>query len=186
MMMRKLFILLAFVITACGCGTLKTQRVAMDNGTIRTNPDKSGSYRTSSGRDVLGQGSLTYERTTVDVNKNKDSHDKVCENPETKPQFPGGEKALTVFLEKNAIYPEELAEKGVQGRVIASFIVKADGSLDDVKVMWASDPLFTAEALRIIQSMPKWIPDTLNGKAVNVRYNVPIRFVEHKNKHKNT
>lgn len=178
--MRNLFVLLAFVITACGCGTLKTQRAATDNGTVRTNPDKSGSDITGNGRDVHGQGILTYEKATADISKNKDRHDELWENPETMPQFPGGEKALAAFLEKNAIYPKELAEKGVQGRVIASFVVKADGSLDDVKVMWASDPLFIAEALRIIQSMPKWIPGTHNGKAVNVKCNVPIRFVERK------
>ena len=80
------------------------------------------------------------------------------------------------YLRENIKYPPIAAEKGVQGRVIVQFVVMKDGTIDDAKVVRSVDPYLDAEALRVINAMPKWKPGKKDGQAVNVRYTVPIGF----------
>lgn len=95
---------------------------------------------------------------------------------EVMPQFPGGAPALFEFLAKTIKYPAEAEKAGKQGRVIATFVVKKDGSISGTHVVKSVDPLLDAEAVRVLNSMPNWTPGTQNGKAVNVKYTVPISF----------
>jgi TonB family protein len=95
---------------------------------------------------------------------------------EQMPQFPGGPEALMQFLSQNVKYPKEAYEKNVQGRVIASFVVEKDGSITEAVIRKSIDPLLDAEALRVIGSMPNWMPGMQNGEAVRVKYTVPITF----------
>ena len=99
--------------------------------------------------------------------------DKVFDVVENMPEFNGGAGALMQYLSHNIRYPEE---SDVQGRVIVSFVIGKDGSISNAKVVKSLHPSFDAEALRIINNMPKWIPGTQNGKPVNVKYAVPISF----------
>ena len=99
--------------------------------------------------------------------------DKVFDVVENMPEFNGGAGALMQYLSHNIRYPEE---KDIQGRVIVSFVVDKDGSISNAQVVKSLHPSFDAEALRIINNMPKWIPGTQNGKPVNVKYVVPISF----------
>lgn len=95
---------------------------------------------------------------------------------EEMPQYPGGPQALFEFLSNNVKYPEEAEKAGIQGRVIATFVVETDGSVSNAKVVKSVDPLLDAEALRVISAMPKWKPGKQNGKVVRVRYTVPLSF----------
>ena len=95
---------------------------------------------------------------------------------EQMPQFPGGPSALMQFLSSNVKYPKEAYEKNVQGRVIASFVVEKDGSITEAVIRKSIDPLLDAEALRVVNAMPKWQPGMQNGEAVRVKYTVPITF----------
>lgn len=95
---------------------------------------------------------------------------------ENMPEFPGGMKACMEFLAKNIKYPAECQKKGIQGRVVVQFIVKADGSVDSPTIMRSVDPLLDAEALRVVGLMPKWKPGTEGGKAVNVKFTIPVSF----------
>ena len=97
-----------------------------------------------------------------------------CDIPYTQPSFPDGQEALLQYLKKNVQWPD--TESCVQGRVIVSFIVEIDGSLSDIKVVRSLDPLFDKEALRVVKSMPKWIPGTQNGQPVRIRYTIPVIF----------
>ncbi len=99
--------------------------------------------------------------------------DKVFDVVENMPEFNGGMGALMQYLSDNIRYPEE---KDIQGRVIVRFVVGKDGSISNAQVVKSLHPSFDAEALRIINNMPKWIPGTQNGKPVNVKYVVPINF----------
>lgn len=92
------------------------------------------------------------------------------------PEFPGGFQGLMEYLKENLRYPEELKAKGTQGRVVVQFVINADGSIDEVKAIRKVDPLMDAEAIRVINSMPRWKPGMQNGKAVAVKYTVPIMF----------
>ena len=95
---------------------------------------------------------------------------------EEMPQFPGGAAALMQYLSKNIRYPEEAHKNNIQGRVIVNFIVETDGSITEAKVTRSIHPLLDAEALRVINAMPKWNPGMQGGKPVRVKYTVPVTF----------
>ncbi|MBM6959579.1 energy transducer TonB [Bacteroides caecigallinarum] len=95
---------------------------------------------------------------------------------EQMPEFPGGMAELMKFLSKNIKYPTIAQENGIQGRVIVQFVVNQDGSIVDPVVMRSVDPYLDKEALRVISSMPKWKPGMQRGKAVRVKYTVPVTF----------
>ena len=93
------------------------------------------------------------------------------------PEFPGGDDKLMEFIAGQTKYPQEAKEKGIQGRVFVSFIVEQDGSITDIKVLLPSiGKGCDEEAIRVVESMPKWKPGKLNGKLVRVRYQVPVEF----------
>ncbi|MBP5458261.1 MAG: energy transducer TonB [Paludibacteraceae bacterium] len=89
-----------------------------------------------------------------------------------RPKFPGGDAALMAFLKENIRYPEEAREKGIQGRVRVTFLVCRDGSIADVKIQQQVHPLLDAEAVRVVNLMPKW---EYQGKE-NARFSLPISF----------
>ena len=96
---------------------------------------------------------------------------------ESMPEFPGGQQALFKFLSENVKYPVIAQENGIQGRVICQFVVNKDGSIVDVEVVRSGgDPSLDKEAVRVIKSMPKWKPGKQRGKAVRVKYTVPVNF----------
>lgn len=95
---------------------------------------------------------------------------------EQMPAFPGGQSELMQYLSKNIKYPTIAQENGTQGRVIIQFVVEKDGSITDVQVARGVDPYLDKEAVRVVKSMPKWIPGKQNGKAVRVKYTVPVMF----------
>ena len=102
--------------------------------------------------------------------------EKVFDMVEQMPTYPGGNAELMAFLAKNIKYPTIAQENGTQGRVIVQFVVEKDGSIADARVARGVDPYLDKEALRVIQSMPRWIPGKQNGKAVRVKYTVPVMF----------
>ena len=95
---------------------------------------------------------------------------------EKRAQFPGGTKKLTEYLRNNLKYPEAAIDLAVEGTVLVSFIVRKDGSIDDVQAVRSVDPLLDKEAIRVVKSMPKWIPAQLNGKDVSSLFRLPISF----------
>ena len=95
---------------------------------------------------------------------------------EEMPEFPGGMQACMVFLAKNIKYPVSAQEAKIEGRVIVQFIVKKDGTIADPIVMRGVSPELDAEALRVVSLMPNWKPGRQRGKAVNVKYTIPIMF----------
>ncbi|GHV27257.1 cell envelope biogenesis protein TonB [Bacteroidia bacterium] len=101
---------------------------------------------------------------------------KVYDHVEKMPSFPGGNQELYKFLADNLIYPKEAQEKKIEGRVIVRFTVEADGSIANVETIRSLDPLCDAEAIRVVQKMPKWIPGEQSGKVAAVRYVLPMIF----------
>lgn len=96
---------------------------------------------------------------------------------EKMPEFPGGQAALFKYLSENVKYPVIAQENGIQGRVICQFVVNKDGSIVDVEVVRSGgDASLDKEAIRVIKSMPKWSPGQQRGKAVRVKYTVPVNF----------
>ncbi|MBU2649876.1 MAG: energy transducer TonB [Bacteroidetes bacterium] len=96
---------------------------------------------------------------------------------ESMPEFPGGIEKLYAYLGANIKYPQMARESGIQGTVYVTFVVERDGSVSDIKVLRGIGGGCDEEAIRVIQSMPKWNPGKQRGKPVRVQYNLPVRFI---------
>lgn len=92
------------------------------------------------------------------------------------PEFPNGLKGLTKFLQANLRYPSQASRANIQGRVFMSFSVMPDGSITNVEVKKGIGFGCDEEAVRVIKMMPKWNPGKQNGRAVRVRFSLPIQF----------
>ncbi|MBR5374988.1 MAG: energy transducer TonB, partial [Paludibacteraceae bacterium] len=116
------------------------------------------------------------EPSVEDVLKDKDGNEYYgMWNVDKRAQFPGGFDSLTSFMEENLHYPPEL--KGIHGRVIVQFFVGMDGSISNVEVWYhGRNPLMDDEAVKLIQSMPNWIPAEKDGKAVRSFYRLQVGF----------
>ena len=90
--------------------------------------------------------------------------------------FPGGMANCLKFLSENVKYPEDCKKEGIQGRVIAQFIIDKDGSIKDVKIVRGVHPSLDKESIRVIESMPKWTPGKVKGEPVKCQYTLPIAF----------
>ena len=95
---------------------------------------------------------------------------------EQMPQFPGGDTELLKYIRDNLQYPQAALENNIQGRVIVQFVVGKDGKVTNVQILKGVDRLCDQEAVRVIESMPQWIPGKHNGVAVPVYYRVPVTF----------
>jgi len=95
---------------------------------------------------------------------------------EEQPSYPGGDEARIKYLQANIKYPEEAKELGTQGKVFVTFVVEVDGSITDVKVLRGIGAGCDEEAIRVVKSMPKWIPGKQRGVPVRVQFNLPIKF----------
>lgn len=123
----------------------------------------------------------TLEKTAKGESEEKQSQqsetsNKVHDVVEQMPSFPGGDAALMRFLSTNVHYPAVAEENGIQGRVVVTFIIERDGSISDVKVVKSVDPSLDKEAVRVIESMPRWKAGTQNGEPVRVKYTMPVTF----------
>ena len=100
----------------------------------------------------------------------------VFEVVEEMPEFPGGVDAMMEYLQKELRYPESAKEKGIQGRVTVQFIIDKEGNVTNSKVTRSVDKDMDTEAIRLVKAMPKWKPGMQKGKAVAVKYTVPVVF----------
>ena len=125
---------------------------------------------------VVEQDDIVTMEGEVEASAQESPADDAFDVVEQMPEYPGGPKALMEFLNNNVHYPAEAEKAGIQGRVIATFVVEKDGSISNAKVVKSVDPLLDAEALRVIGAMPNWKPGMQNGKIVRVKYTVPLSF----------
>lgn len=100
----------------------------------------------------------------------------VFESVEQMPKFPGGDTELMRFISSNMKYPPIAAENGIEGRVVLRFVVDKTGKVSDISILRSIDPSLDKEAMRVVKSMPKWIPGMQNGRAVSVYYTLPVLF----------
>jgi len=100
----------------------------------------------------------------------------VVDFAEIAPEFIGGQAALMKFSSDNIRYPQVDIEMGNKGRVICTFVVEKDGSITDIKVVRGVSPSIDKEAMRVISEMPNWKPGFQNGRAVRVKFTLPVHF----------
>ena len=118
-------------------------------------------------------GGITYEPLPeIEVVTNPEE---ILSYAEVMPEFPGGMPEMVKYLLENMIYPEEMKENGIEGRIFVQFVVTKTGSVKDVTIARGIDGL-NREAIRLVKQMPNWSPGKNNGKEVNVKMVIPIRF----------
>jgi protein TonB len=137
---------------------LKTTVGSPDNGEPRVN-----------GNTI---GTTTKQNAEPVENKNE-----VLDIAEIMPEFPGGTEALKRFLTRNLHMPENNLEEGAQVKVIARFVVGADGRVRDIDITLPADAEFNAEVKRVIAKMPDWKPGSQNHRSVAVYFNLPVNFI---------
>jgi protein TonB len=120
---------------------------------------------------LLSLNAKAQKSTIKPIAKNDESIDDTMLS--IHPSFPGGEKAYYKFLARNLKRPNQ---DDVFGRVFVSFFVEKDGSLSDFKVERSLGKDYDKEALRVLRKSPKWLPARRNGKAIRIKYVVPINF----------
>lgn len=152
---------------------MKTQAELMQTNTAIGALDVKGN---SDNGEILKVTQRVADEPVKPAEEKPEVENKVFEVVEQMPSFPGGPSALMKYLSENIKYPVVAQENGVQGRVVVSFVVERDGSITDVKVARSVDPSLDREAMRVVRSMPHWIPGKQNGSAVRVKYNVPVSF----------
>ena len=92
------------------------------------------------------------------------------------PQFPGGDAELMKYIQKSLKYPPVAMENNIQGRVTVRFVVTKTGKIGDVQVLRAKDPDLDREAVRVVKTLPDFIPGRMNGQPVAVWFTLPITF----------
>lgn len=107
----------------------------------------------------------------------EEKKEEVLEFVEQQPEFPGGTQALMKYLNDNIKYPVIAQENNIQGRVTLRFVVNRYGEISNIQILRGVDPTLDQEAIRVVKSMPKWIPGKQNGKSVNVYFTLPVNFV---------
>lgn len=93
---------------------------------------------------------------------------------EDMPLFPGGN--VLKWIAENVKYPALAMENGIQGKVYVKFYIETDGSITDVKVVRGVDASLDKEAVRVLQTMPKWKPGKRRGVPIRTEYTLPINF----------
>ena len=136
-------------------------------------------------------GTTDFDKGTDDINVTREfqqeviveekkpepvDDNKVFDIVEQKPQFPGGEAALLKYIAEHLRYPARAQENGIQGRVVVQFVVTKTGSIGEVKVVRSKDPDLDKEAVRVVKTLPNFVPGKMNGHSVNVWYTLPITF----------
>lgn len=95
---------------------------------------------------------------------------------EEMPSFPGGEQGLLEYLSKNLRYPYQAKAAKLESTVICCFFIEKDGSLKQPTVLQSASPLLDREALRVLSTLPRWIPAKKHGKPIRVKYILPVSF----------
>lgn len=134
-------------------------------------------------------GNTDFDQGTDDINVVREHKDEIIveekapveENQvftavEQMPQFPGGDAELLKYVNDHIKYPAMAQENGIQGQVVVQFVVTKDGTVGEVKVVRSKDPDLDKEAVRVVKTLPKFIPGKMNGQNVNVWFTLPIRF----------
>lgn len=134
-------------------------------------------------------GSTNFDQGTDDINVVREYKDEVIveekkpeientvfESVEQMPMFPGGQEELLRYVASHLKYPTMAAENNIQGRVVVKFVVTKNGSIGEVQVLRPRDPDLDKEAVRVVKSLPNFIPGKMNGQPVNVWFTLPVNF----------
>ena len=140
-------------------------------------PEGVSDYAVGYSAPVLSANVSKLSAVQVSIEEEVDLEEEIFMVIEEDPEFPGGTDSLMAFIQRNLRYPEEAKRNKIEGKVFISFIIEADGSVSNIKVLRDIGSGCGAEAVRVVKMMPKWKPGKQRGKAVRTQFNLPIQFV---------
>ena len=146
-----------------------------DLSEVQENEAQLGAKDVTEGTNDLNKQQV-QEKVIVEEIKEQPKVEQIFTAVEQKPQFPGGEAELMKWLSSHIQYPVMAQEEGAQGRVVVQFVVERDGSIGQVKVARGRHPELDKEAVRLVKSLPKFIPGKNNGQSVRCWFTLPINF----------
>jgi protein TonB len=125
-----------------------------------------------------GTGEIIFDEPVQEATAEpEEDPNKVYMVVEQQPEFPGGLAAMMKFLQTNIKYPSQARRMGTEGSVFVEFVVDQAGNINNPRVIKGIGSGCDEEAVRVIQKMPPWKPGKQNGKAVKVRFVLPVKFV---------
>lgn len=125
---------------------------------------------------IEGTGEVIFEEPVEEVVKEESDENQIFQIVEQMPVPENGMEALYRWISKTIKYPNAARRMGVEGTVFVGFVVNADGQISDVKTVKGISSECDKEAERVIRMMPPWSPGKQNGKAVRVKYVLPVKF----------
>ena len=158
--------------------SLKADRSAAGGGSGVSGPLASTRSYGSTASVSRAKKSVAAERV-YRSNQYDDMYSEAMTVVEEAPKFAGGKKGLNKYISTHTKYPEKAMEQKIEGKVYVQFIVDSDGTIKNAHVIQGVDPLIDDEAVRVINSLPKWIPGTMMGKPVKVWFILPVEFKIH-------
>ena len=179
--MKKRFLkvsnlLLGSVIAALGFGACRSAEEPMANTTDDTDTVAApAAKQEATDRIRIVYGPPPMARNERNENEALDPT-RVYDIVEQMPCFPGGDEAMMTWVRQHLQYPESARRDSIEGRVILTFVVERDGTPTNFKVVRPVHPALDAEALRLLSTMPRWIPGRQNGVALRVKYTYPVTF----------
>ncbi|NQV02094.1 MAG: M56 family metallopeptidase [Bacteroidia bacterium] len=133
-------------------------------------------YLTTIENSPLTGTTVSVEQPTTILSTTSQKEDTIFKVVEKMPIFNQGKDELYSYLGKNIKYPDEAKLNGTRGTVFVTFVIEADGSVTNVTVLRGIGSGCDEEAVRVVESMPKWTPGTQDGKPVRVSFNLPIKY----------
>ena len=147
-----------------------------DMSEVQANEAQFGSKDVTEGTNDLNKEQVKEKVIVEEVQAPEPKVEQIFTAVEQKPAFPGGEAALMKWLSSNIVYPVMAQEEGAQGRVVVQFVVEKDGRIGQVKVVRGRHPELDKEAMRVVKSLPKFIPGKNNGQTVRCWFTLPVNF----------
>jgi len=166
-----------FSYTACNSDSTndKTSAAPATDSTNMTPPDTSANKADAAKKVKKGKASVVNSATASSkMSKDKDG---IYTNPQTMPEYPGGQSALSQYVENHLDYPTQALNDNKEGTVSVSFVIDENGNVMNAEISGnkLGDGL-DEEAVNVIKNMPKWKPGTVKGKNVKTRLDLPIKF----------
>jgi protein TonB len=155
---------------------IKKDDEVSDDNALKSQEELTNAKGVISLADVKGSDKGTVDIADVKQNVTQEVEEKIYSVIEQMPVFPGGDEELLKYISKNLKYPVIAQENGIQGKVVVRFEVTKTGAVDKAEVIRPLDPACDREAIRVVRSLPKFIPGKQNGVNVNVWYTLPITF----------
>ena len=147
-----------------------------DMSEVQANEAQFGSKDVTEGTNDLNKEQVKEKVIVEEIKTPEPKVEQIFTAVEQKPAFPGGEAALMKWLSSNIVYPVMAQEEGAQGRVVVQFVVEKDGRIGQVKVVRGRHPELDKEAMRVVKSLPKFIPGKNNGQTVRCWFTLPVNF----------